>query len=94
MPFDVHSLMQDPNHIDRVIRFTVKHNVRASGVAKDVANIYQCLVHLAFGPYEVEPMVGRCRMSRLVRHTSHTRNASANFTQYDAPVGNAASLKS
>ncbi|WJN78209.1 hypothetical protein OH687_15370 [Burkholderia anthina] len=39
MPFDVHSLMQDPNHINHVIRFTVKHNVRSSGVAKiPVAN--------------------------------------------------------
>lgn len=91
MSLDVHSLMQDTDDVDVFIRFTVKHNVRASGVAKDVANICQCLVHLAFGPYEVETMVGRCCMSHLVRHT---RNASANFTQYDAPVGNAASLKS
>lgn len=29
MLFDVHSLMQDPNHIDRVFRFAIEHDVGA-----------------------------------------------------------------
>ncbi|MDR6503197.1 hypothetical protein J2785_006390 [Burkholderia ambifaria] len=28
MSFDIHSLMQDPNHVDRVIRFAIEHDVR------------------------------------------------------------------
>ncbi len=53
--------------------------------------MYRFLMHFAFGPCEVGPMVGPIRMSRILRHT---RNVSASLTQYDAPVGNAASLKS
>ncbi len=34
MSFDIHPLMQDPNHIDRVIRFAIEHDVRANCVPK------------------------------------------------------------
>ncbi len=39
MSFDVHPLMQDTDDVNGFIRFAVKHNVRASGVAEiPVAN--------------------------------------------------------
>lgn len=39
MLFDVHALMQDPNYIDRVFRFTIEHDVGAHGIPEiSIAN--------------------------------------------------------
>lgn len=101
MPFDVHSLMQEPNHIDRVIRFhgkTQREIQRGSENTRRERRKFApffCRAQRFDGAAQITVMV-LCllrspTLSSLVRHT---RNASANFTQYDAPVGNAASLKS
>ncbi len=78
MSFDVHPLMQDPKHIDRVIRFTIEHDVSANGIP-DIPI-----------PNNAGPRIRPLRQPRL----RYTRNASASLTQYDAPVGSTASLKS